>query len=51
VPGLTTIRQDFSLLGRLAIEYITSMIETDDTPVHQRVLQPSLIIRESTRRL
>ena len=51
VPGLTTVRQDFSLLGRLAIEYITGMIETNDTPVHQRVLQPSLITRESTRRL
>ena len=51
VPGLTTIRQDFSLLGRLAIEYITSLIDFKDTPIHQRVLQPSLIIRESTRRL
>lgn len=49
VPGLTTIRQDFSVLGRLAIEYIISMIENPDTPVHQRVLLPKLILRESTR--
>jgi DNA-binding LacI/PurR family transcriptional regulator len=48
VPGLTTVRQDFYLLGRLAVEYVISMVEKQDTPVHQRVLQPSLIIREST---
>ena len=51
VPGLTTVRQDFYLLGRLAVEYVVSMIEKRDTPVHQRVLQPSLIVRESTRPL
>jgi len=51
VPGLTTIRQDFQLLGRLAIEYITSLINNPQTPIHQRVLQPRLIVRESTRRL
>lgn len=49
IPGLTTIRQDFAVLGRLAVEYIISMIENPDTPVHQRVLLPKLIIRESTR--
>ncbi len=51
VPGLTTVRQDFHLLGRLAVEYVISMIENPDTPIHQRVLQPRLIVRESTRRL
>jgi DNA-binding LacI/PurR family transcriptional regulator len=49
VPGLTTIRQDFLLLGRLATEYLVSLIEAPDTPIHQRVLQPKLIVRESTR--
>jgi LacI family transcriptional regulator len=48
VPKLTTIRQDFQLLGRLSIEYLLSMIENPNTPIHQRVLQPQLIIREST---
>jgi DNA-binding LacI/PurR family transcriptional regulator len=48
VPRLTTVRQDFHLLGRLAVEYVVSMIENPDTPVHQRVLQPSLIVRDST---
>ncbi len=49
VPGLTTVRQDFYLLGRLATEYVISMIEDPETPVHQRVLQPKMVIRESTR--
>lgn len=51
VPGLTTVRQDFYLLGRLAIEYMVSLIETENTPLHQRVLQPTLIVRESTAHL
>ena len=51
VPGLTTVRQDFYLLGRLATEYVISMIEDPETPVHQRVLQPKMVIRESTRAL
>lgn len=48
VPGFTTVRQDFQLLGRMAIEYLASMIENPETPVHQRVLQPKLVLREST---
>lgn len=51
VPGLTTVRQDFHLLGRLAVEYVVSMINNPKTPIHQRVLQPRLIIRDSTRPL
>lgn len=49
VPGLTTVRQDFQLLGRMAIEYITSLIDNRETAIHQRVLQPKLIVRGSTR--
>jgi DNA-binding LacI/PurR family transcriptional regulator len=49
VPGLTTIRQDFQLLGQLAVEYIIDLIEKPDAPIYQRVLPPKLIIRESTR--
>jgi DNA-binding LacI/PurR family transcriptional regulator len=51
VPGLTTVRQDFQLLGRLAVEYLVGMIENPDTPIHQRVLQPRLIVRGSTQPL
>jgi LacI family transcriptional regulator len=49
VPGLTTVRQDFQLLGQLAIEYIIDLIEKPETPVYQRVLPPTLIVRHSTR--
>ncbi len=49
VPGLTTVQQDFDRMGRLATEFIVSLIESPDTPIYQRVLQPKLIVRESTR--
>ncbi|MHB8748706.1 MAG: LacI family DNA-binding transcriptional regulator [Aggregatilineales bacterium] len=48
-PPLTTIRQDFAGLGKQSVEYLIQMIESPDTPPHQRVLQPSLITRNSTR--
>jgi DNA-binding LacI/PurR family transcriptional regulator len=51
VPSLTTVRQDFDRMGRLATEFLVSIIEQPDTPIHQRVLQPKLIVRESTRTL
>lgn len=51
VPALTTVRQDFRLLGRLAVEYLLNRIENPKTPIHQRVLKPELIVRESTRAL
>lgn len=49
VPALTTVRQDFQLIGRLAVEYLAGMIESHDAAVYQRVLQPTLIVRDSTR--
>jgi DNA-binding LacI/PurR family transcriptional regulator len=49
-PPLTTVAQDFNKLGRLAAEYLISLIEDPETPVHQRVLSPELIIRQSTQR-
>jgi LacI family transcriptional regulator len=48
---LTTIRQNWELMGRLAIEHMVSCIEQPDTPVYQRVLTPELIVRQSTRSL
>lgn len=49
VPSLTTVRQDFALLGRLAVEYIVNLIENPDTPIYQRVLPPQLVVRNSTQ--
>ena len=51
VPGLTTIHQDFEMMGRLSVEYIVSIIDNPDTPIYQRVLMPKLIVRGTTRAL
>lgn len=48
-PPLTTVRQDFVGLGKQSVEYLIQMIESPDTPPHQRVLQPALVTRNSTR--
>lgn len=48
-PPLTTIRQDFGGLGEQSVEYLVSLIDDPDTPLHQRVLHPNLVVRESTR--
>jgi LacI family transcriptional regulator len=48
-PPLTTIRQEFTGLGKQSVEYLIQMIETPETPPHQRVLQPTLVKRNSTQ--
>ena len=48
-PPLTTIRQEFSGLGKQSVEYLIQLIEAPDTPPHQRVLQPTFVTRSSTR--
>ncbi len=50
-PPLTTLRQDWNMIARVATEYLVDLIEQPDTPHYQHVLQPELIVRESTRRL
>ena len=50
-PPLTTVRQDFDALGKESVEYLLSMIEHPGGTVHQRVLYPELIVRESTRKI
>jgi DNA-binding LacI/PurR family transcriptional regulator len=47
-PPLTTVRQDFDALGRQSVEYLAAMLNDPATPVQQRVLFPSLIVRQST---
>ncbi|NWG18548.1 MAG: substrate-binding domain-containing protein [Chloroflexi bacterium] len=48
-PPLTTIRQDFDLLGSQSVEYLLDLMKRPDTPLQQRVLYPTLIERQSTR--
>ena len=47
-PALTTVRQDFRVLGRQAVEYLVALINDPETPTHQRLLQTQLIVRNST---
>ena len=46
-PPLTTIRQDFSALGRQGLQYLIQLIQ-DPTLSGQRVIQPQFVLREST---
>jgi DNA-binding LacI/PurR family transcriptional regulator len=48
-PPLTTVAQDFKQLGKMAAEYLLTLIENPETPIHQRILLPKLIIRQSTQ--
>ena len=47
-PPLTTIRQDFSALGRRGIEYLVERIHNPEATVHQQIIYPELIFRAST---
>lgn len=47
-PPLSTIRQDFSALGQQSADYLLSLIAAPQTPAHQRLLAPELIVRHST---
>lgn len=48
-PPLTTVRQDLDHLSRESVEYLINLIEDPEAYVHQRVLYPELVVRESTR--
>lgn len=46
-PPLTTVRQEFSQLGKLGVEYLVSIIE-DSAITQQKTISPRLIVRKST---
>jgi LacI family transcriptional regulator len=54
-PSLTTISQDLQMLGELSVQYIVEMIQArkgnQSVIVQSRFIQPSLIVRESTKRV
>ncbi len=50
-PPLTTVRQDFDILGRESVEYLVSLIENPNMSIHQRVFHPELVVRESCQRI
>lgn len=47
-PPLTTVRQDFLALGRQSVEYLVEMLKDPRTPLHQRILYPTFVERQST---
>jgi LacI family transcriptional regulator len=47
-PPLTTIHQDFAALGKQCIDYLVALIADPEMPVHQRVLYPHFVRRQST---
>ncbi len=50
-PALTTVNFDFREQDRMAVTYLVEILQNPDMKLHQRVLLPDLVIRESTRRL
>jgi len=48
-PPLTTVYQNFELLGQMVIDYLISLIENPDAPRYQTVLTPELVVRQSTQ--
>ena len=48
-PPLTTVRHNFIDLGSRSFEYLLRIMDDPDTPVEQKIIQPKLIIRDSTR--
>lgn len=47
-PGLSTVFQDMAEMGRQGVKQLMTAINNDDSPTEPIVLQPELIIREST---
>ncbi len=50
-PPLTTIDFQFARQDELVVKYLLEIINDPNTELHQRVLMPDLLVRESTRRL
>jgi LacI family transcriptional regulator len=50
-PPLTTIDFDFSQQDTIAVKYLIEILNDPDMKLHQRILLPGLIVRESTRKL
>jgi LacI family transcriptional regulator len=51
IPPLTTLRQPFTDLGTLAVKMLIDLIEGREPAQSHFVLDPTLVIRESTTRL
>ena len=47
-PGLTTVRQPFAEMGRVAMEMLCRLMDNSHLPVEHQVLPVELIMRGST---
>lgn len=47
-PPLTTVRQDFDVIGKTGIAYLIDTLNTADPTVQQMSIAPRLVVREST---
>ena len=50
-PPLTTIDFDFSQQDAMAVKYLIEILGDPDMKLHQRILLPNLVVRESTCKL
>jgi LacI family transcriptional regulator len=50
-PPLTTIDFDFSQQDAMAVRYLVEILHDPEMKLHQRILLPDLVVRESTRHL
>jgi DNA-binding LacI/PurR family transcriptional regulator len=41
------VRQNFDALGAQCVSVLVSLIEGSDVPIHQVVLRPELVVRQS----
>jgi DNA-binding LacI/PurR family transcriptional regulator len=48
-PPLTTVRQDFTQFGQLGVECLLNAIDHPSGSALQRILEPVLVVRSSTR--
>lgn len=49
-PPLTTVRQDFAAVGKMAIETLRAAMAGDDDSLPRRLVLPELVVRQSTAR-
>jgi len=47
-PPLTTVRQEFDVLGQQGIEYLVERINNPDAPIERHIIYPALIKRLSS---
>ncbi|GHO46220.1 LacI family DNA-binding transcriptional regulator [Ktedonospora formicarum] len=50
-PPLTTVDFKFSKQDEMAVKYLIELLNDPELELHQRILIPNLVIRESTRKL